>query len=52
VEILREILPASQVEEVKNDSEKYQELCEKLCDYELIVDSAEQAIERHVAGVG
>lgn len=46
VKILREILPASQVEEVENDREKYQELCEKLCDYELIVDSAEQAIER------
>lgn len=46
VEILREILPASQVEEVKDDDKKYQELCEKLCEYELIVDSAEQAIER------
>ncbi|BAZ40469.1 transposase [Calothrix sp. NIES-4101] len=41
-----EILPASQMEEVENDSEKYQALCEKLCEYELIVDSAEQAIER------
>ncbi|BAZ41034.1 transposase [Calothrix sp. NIES-4101] len=34
------------MEEVENDSEKYQALCEKLCEYELIVDSAEQAIER------
>ncbi|WP_414579742.1 transposase family protein, partial [Anabaena sp. CCY 9402-a] len=39
-------MPASQVEEVKNDEQRYQELCEKLCEYELIVDSAEQAIER------
>ncbi|WP_223265516.1 helix-turn-helix domain-containing protein [Nostoc sp. 'Peltigera membranacea cyanobiont' 210A] len=44
VKILREILPASQVEEVKNDDKKYQELCKNLCEYELLVDSAEQAI--------
>lgn len=46
VKILREILPASQVEEVKNDDKKYQELCKNLCEYELLIDSAEQAIER------
>jgi len=46
VEILRDILPASQMEEVEKDSHKYQELRQMLCEYELIVDSAEQAIER------
>lgn len=46
VEILREMLPASQIEEAKKDEQKYQELCERLCEYELIIDSAEQAIER------
>lgn len=46
VEILRDILPASQIEEVKLDNQKYQELRKSLCDYELIIDSAEQAIER------
>jgi hypothetical protein len=46
VEILREILPASQIEEAKKDEKKYQELCERLSEYELIIDSAEQAIER------
>jgi len=44
VEILREILPASQIEEAKKDEQKYQELCERLSEYELIIDSAEQAI--------
>lgn len=48
VEILREILPASQVEKVEKDSQKYQDLCKILGEYELIVDSAEQAIERPV----
>jgi DDE superfamily endonuclease/Helix-turn-helix of DDE superfamily endonuclease len=48
VEILRDILPASQMEEVEVDSQKYQELRQMLCKYELIVDSAEQAIERPV----
>ncbi len=46
VEILRDILPASQMEEVEGDSLKYQELRKTLCEYELIVDSAEQAIQR------
>jgi Helix-turn-helix of DDE superfamily endonuclease len=52
IEIIRDILPASQIEEVKEDSQKYQELRKLLCDYELIIDSAEQGVERHVAGVG
>jgi hypothetical protein len=43
---LREILPASQMEEVQGDEEKYQKLRQILLDYEFIVDSAEQAIER------
>lgn len=46
VEILRDVLPASQMEEVEGDSLKYQELRKTLCEYELIVDSAEQAIQR------
>ena len=46
VEILRDILPASQMEEVEKDSDKYQELRKMLCESELIVDSAEQAVER------
>ncbi|MEJ6486709.1 hypothetical protein N0Y54_36535 [Nostoc punctiforme UO1] len=45
---MREILPASQMEEVEKDSQKYQELRKILCEYELIVDSAEQAIARPV----
>ncbi|AUB39093.1 Mobile element protein [Nostoc flagelliforme CCNUN1] len=48
VKVLRDILPASQMEEVEKDSQKYQELCKILCENELIVDSAEQAIARPV----
>ncbi|MCC5669328.1 transposase [Nostoc sp. CHAB 5784] len=48
IEILREILPASQMEEVAGDSEKYQQLRQNLSEYELIIDSAEQAIERPI----
>ncbi|MEH2157016.1 hypothetical protein [Nostoc sp.] len=44
VKILKEILPASQIEEVERDSQKYQELRKIICEHELIVDSAEQAI--------
>ncbi|WP_442940613.1 transposase family protein [Nostoc sp.] len=40
--------PASQIEEVEGNSEKYQELRRILGEYELIVDSAEQAIARPV----
>lgn len=46
IEILREILPASQMEEVQGDEDKHQKLRQILLDYELIVDSAEQAIQR------
>ncbi len=46
LEILREILAVSQIEEAKKDEQKYQEPCEGLSEYELIIDSAEQAIER------
>ena len=48
IEILREILPASQIEEVSKSEEKYQKLRQSLLEYELIVDSAEQPIERPV----
>lgn len=48
VEILRDILPASQMEEVEGASQKLQELHRILREYELIVDSAEQAISRPV----
>jgi len=46
VDILREILPASQMEEVSIFSQNYEQLHQMLGEYELIVDSAEQAIER------
>lgn len=48
VDILRDILPASQIEEVSGDSQKYQELQRMLSEYELIIDSAEQAVARPV----
>lgn len=48
VDILRDILPASQIEEVSKDIQKYQELQQKLSESELIVDSAEQATARPV----
>ena len=48
IEVLKDILPASQMEEVEGNSQKYQELQRMLCEYELIVDSAEQAIQRPV----
>ena len=46
VDILRDILPASQMEEVSKFSQNYEQLRQMLGEYELIVDSAEQAIER------
>ncbi|MEO3704683.1 hypothetical protein AAFM79_07500 [Trichormus azollae HNT15244] len=46
VQILRKILPVSQIGEAKKDEQKYQELCEGLSTYELIIISAEQAIEK------
>lgn len=48
VDILRDILPASQIEEASTDNQKYQELQRMLSEYELIVDSAEQATARPV----
>ena len=48
IEILRDILPASQMEEVEGDSQKHQELRQILTEYELIVDSAEQATARPI----
>ncbi len=48
VDILRDILPASQMEEVEGDAQKYEELRKNLTEYQLIVDSAEQPITRPV----
>ncbi|MDZ8186251.1 MAG: transposase family protein [Nostoc sp. ChiSLP02] len=48
VNIWREILPASQMEEASIDSQKYHQLQRMLCEYELIVDSAEQPTARPV----
>jgi len=45
---LRDILPASQMEEVGTDEAKYQKLRQSLLGYELIVDSAEQPVQRPV----
>ncbi len=47
LDILREILPASQMEELEGDTQKYEEL-RQLTEYQLIVDSAEQPIARPV----
>ena len=44
--ILRELLPESLLEEVKKNSEEYEIVHELLTEYELIVDSYEQPIER------
>ncbi|MCC5652614.1 hypothetical protein LC609_22910 [Nostoc sp. XA013] len=41
---MREILPASQIEEVESNSQKYQELQRMLSEHELIIDSAEQSV--------
>jgi len=48
IEILRDILPASQMEEVKGDVQKYKELRQLLTEYQLIVDSTEQPIVRPI----
>jgi len=48
IEILRDILPASQMEEVKEDVQKYKELRQLLTEYQLIVDSTEQPIVRPI----
>ena len=44
--ILREGLPASLLEQVKKSQEEEEEIIHKLSEYELIVDSEEQDIER------
>ncbi len=48
VEILRDILPASQMEEVKGNVQKCKELRQLLTEYKLIVDSTEQPIARPI----
>ncbi|WGV25369.1 transposase family protein [Halotia branconii] len=45
---MREILLASQIEEASVDSQKSHELQRMLSEYELIIDSAKQAIARPV----
>ena len=45
-ELLREGLPASLIEQVKKSEDNLDEFLEDLTEYELIVDSQEQAIER------
>ena len=48
IDILRDILPASLMEEVKGNEQKTEELCSELKEYELIVDSTEQPVARPV----
>ncbi|MEH1781704.1 MAG: hypothetical protein V7L26_21860 [Nostoc sp.] len=45
---MREISPASKIEEVESYSQKYQELQRMLSEYELIIDRREQFIPRPV----
>ncbi len=45
-QLLREGLPASLLEQVKKSEHNIEEFLENLTEYELIVDSEEQAIER------
>jgi len=42
LDILRDILPASQMEEVRENREQYEKLRNLLTEYQLIVDSTEQ----------
>jgi hypothetical protein len=44
--ILREALPSSLLEQVKKSEENPEEIREKLAEYELLIDSVEQPIER------
>lgn len=44
--LFQENLPSSLLEQVKKSPEEREKICEELADYELIVDSSEQAIER------
>ena len=48
LDILRDILPASRMEEVKGDAQKYEDFRKILTEYQLIVDSAEQPTARPV----
>lgn len=48
IDILRDILPASLMEEVKGNEQKTEELRFALKEYELIVDSTEQPVARPV----
>ena len=48
LDILRDILPASQMEEVQENREQYEELRNLLTEYQLIVDSTEQPTARPV----
>ncbi len=48
LDILRDILPASQMEEVEGDAQKYKQLRKILTEYQLIVDSTEQPTARPV----
>lgn len=48
VDILRDILPASQMEEVQGDAQKYEKMRKNLTKNKLIVDSAEQHTARPV----
>ena len=48
LDILRDILPASQMEEVQDNREQYEELRNLLTEYKLIVDSTEQPTARPV----
>jgi len=46
LDILRDILPASQMEEVRENREQYEKLRNLLTEYQLIVDSTEQPTAR------
>jgi len=48
LDILRDILPASQMEEVRENREQYEKLRNLLTEYQLIVDSTEQPTARPV----
>jgi cell division septum initiation protein DivIVA len=48
IKIIREILPASQIEEAEDNKQGYEKLQQKLTEYLLIVDSSEQRTARPV----
>jgi hypothetical protein len=47
--IMREALPPSLLEQVKKSQENEEEILKKLAEYELLVDSVEQPIERSLS---